>query len=64
MATKEYNEFLGIYEVEMKKIFMRLQDHEEQRIERQVDSIMKILVFETSMMRNFDYEINTISKVR
>jgi hypothetical protein len=63
MAMKEYNDYLELYNTEMRKILTRYQEHEELRIERQVDSIMKILVYETSMMRNFDYDITNISRV-
>ena len=41
---------------------MSLEQHEEARLDIQVDSIMKILVFETAMMRNFDYDISNISQ--
>ena len=38
-----------------------MEQHECDRLEKQVDTIMKILVFETAMMRNFDYDISNIS---
>lgn len=64
LATKEFNDYLEQYMSEMSKILSKYQEHEQQRIEKQVDTIMKMLVFETSMMRNFDYDIANISKVQ
>lgn len=43
-------------------MLVSLEQHEEARLDLQVDSIMKILVFETAMMRNFDYDISNISQ--
>jgi len=46
----------------MEKQLNLLQEHETFRLDLQVDCIMKMLVFETSMVKNFEYDINNISQ--
>lgn len=41
-----------------------LQDFEAQRINQMKDSVMKNIVFETSYIKNIEYDIDNISEVR
>lgn len=46
----------------MDKCLVRYEHHERDRIDKQVDGVMKLLVFESGMMKNFDYDIGNVSK--
>jgi hypothetical protein len=46
----------------MDKYLARYEQHERTRIDKQVDGVMKLLVFESGMMKNFDYDIGNVSK--
>jgi hypothetical protein len=46
----------------MDKYLGSYEQHERVRIDKQADGIMKMLVFESGMMKNFDYDIANVSK--
>lgn len=46
----------------MDKILAKYEQHERARIEKQTDAVMKLLVFESGMMKNFEYDIGNVSK--
>ena len=46
----------------MGKIINNIQKQEEERINLMKDSVMKILVFETSYVKNIEYDIEIISE--
>jgi hypothetical protein len=46
----------------MDKYLSKYEQHERVRIDKQVDGIMKMLVFESGMLKNFDYDIGSVSK--
>lgn len=51
-----------MYHSEMDKYLTKYEEHEKNRIDKQVDAVMKMLVFESGMMKNFDYDIGSVSK--
>jgi len=61
-ALKQYNDFVQQFNNDMDKCMSRYEQHEHARIDKQVDGIMKFLVFESGMMKNFDYDISSVSK--
>jgi hypothetical protein len=50
------------YNTEMDKCLSKYEQHERVRIDKQVDGVMKMLVFESAMLKNFDYDIGSVSK--
>lgn len=60
-SVEYYNDFLNQYYSEIEKILEMYQQHEKDRLARQEQNIIKMLIFETSMMKNFEYDILTIT---
>lgn len=52
-AISDYNTFLAQFYLELVKIMDVFQKQEELRLATQQENILKMLVFETSMLRNF-----------
>ncbi|EAR97924.2 Fes/CIP4-like domain protein (macronuclear) [Tetrahymena thermophila SB210] len=58
----EFNNTLDLFYEQMNRIQNSLQDYECQRINQMKDSVMKNLVFETSYIKNIEYDIDNISE--
>lgn len=61
-AAADYNNYIERFHGEIEKNLNVLQEQETTRLDLQVDCIMKMLVFETSMVKNFEYDIANISQ--
>ncbi|KAL4454638.1 hypothetical protein ABPG74_021843 [Tetrahymena malaccensis] len=58
----EFNNTLDLFYEQMNRIQNSLQEYECQRINQMKDSVMKNLVFETSYIKNIEYDIDNISE--
>ena len=45
LALKYYNDYVGQYNGGMSKYMEKLQQQEEERVSKQVDAIMKLMIF-------------------
>lgn len=61
-TLKQFNDFVHQFSTDMDKYLQRYEQHERVRIDKQVDGVMKMLVFESGMTKNFDYDIGNVSK--
>lgn len=52
-SIQEYNGFINKFYGDVERGLGSLEVHETERLDLQVDSIMKLLVFETSLVKNF-----------
>ncbi|KAL4499255.1 hypothetical protein ABPG72_006841 [Tetrahymena utriculariae] len=58
----EFNNSLDLFYEQMNRIQNSMQEYECQRINQMKDSVMKNLVFETSYIKNIEYDIDNISE--
>ena len=45
---------------EVNSLFLKFEENVVLRIEKMIDNIKKLMIFETAMMRNFDYDVINI----
>jgi hypothetical protein len=62
-AIIEYNDILEVFKKNLSFMLDTHQRHERDRINLIKDSIMKILIFEISVVRNLQYDVDKICKV-
>lgn len=59
-CVDEGNQFLALYEENMKQIFLIYQYHEEKRMQIFKDSLKKFTVYEVAFMRSVQYELDLL----
>jgi hypothetical protein len=62
-AIETGNKFRERYQSMMEKILEVYQKQEEQRLEHMKDSLRKLIVYETSYLRNLQYDIDNLAHV-